>query len=53
VIPHISWQADKALNGLLDAPLKFIGLWGTEKRDGLLINFNNRLLKDGVKRFIL
>jgi hypothetical protein len=25
----------------------------TEKRDGLLINFNNRLLKDGVKRFIL
>jgi GxxExxY protein len=25
----------------------------TEKRVGLLINFNNRLLKDGVKRFIL
>jgi GxxExxY protein len=25
----------------------------TEKRDGLLINFNNRLVKDGIKRFIL
>ena len=25
----------------------------TEKRVGLLINFNNRLVKDGIKRFIL
>ena len=28
-------------------------LRGTGKRVGLLINFNSRLLKDGVKRFIL
>ena len=25
----------------------------TEKRVGLLINFNTRLVKDGIKRFIL
>ena len=28
-------------------------LRGTGKRVGLLINFNSRLLKDGVKRFVL
>jgi GxxExxY protein len=28
-------------------------LKATGKRTGLLINFNSRLLKDGVKRFVL
>ena len=28
-------------------------LRGTGKRVGLLVNFNSRLLKDGVKRFVL
>jgi GxxExxY protein len=60
------YQPDMMINDLVIVELKSVERFDpvfeaqvltypriTKKRAGLLINFNSRLVKDGIKRFIL